>query len=91
MLREKYILILLESLPLSARGTKHTQCLLWRFHLHICLRPNVGVPEDRGDLAVEAAAERLPGGRQPQAKWNRQPQGFAEGKHGKDGDSREAE
>lgn len=53
--------------------------------------PNVGVPEDGGDLTVEAATEGLPGGRRPQAEWDRQPQGITEGKRGKDGDAGQTE
>lgn len=60
-------------------------------HLPNCLHPNVGVPEDGRDLAAEAAAEGLPGGRQPQAGWDRQPQGFAEGEHREDAAAGEAE
>lgn len=67
----------------------HTQYLL--FQLSSFLGPYVGVPEDRRDLTVEAATERLPGGHQPQADWDRQPQGITEGKHSKDGDARETE
>lgn len=66
---------------------------VWRGSLHLpnCLRPNVGVPEDGRDLAAEAAAEGLPGGRQPQAGRDRRPQGFAEGEGGEDGAAGEAE
>lgn len=53
--------------------------------------PNVGVPESRGDLTLEAATERLPGRRRPQAKWDSWPQGVTEGNHSKDGDARETE
>ena len=38
------------------------------FDLYNSFCSNVGVPEGWGDLTVEAAAERLPSGRQPQAK-----------------------
>ncbi len=49
------------------------------------------MPEDRRDLTVEAAAERLPGGCQPQAERDCQPQGVAEGKHSEDGEAGETE
>lgn len=52
---------------------------------------DVGVPEDRRDLVVEATAERQPSRRQPQTKRDCQPQGVTEGKHGKDGDAAETE
>lgn len=39
-----------------------------QFHLHNCLCLNVGVPKDRRDLTVEAAAKRVPSGCQPQAE-----------------------
>lgn len=60
-------------------------------HLPKCLHPNVGVPEDGRDLAAEAAAEGLPGGRRPQAGRDRQPQGLAEGERCEDGAAGEAE
>lgn len=60
-------------------------------HLPNCPHPNLGVPEDGRDLAAEAAAEGLPGGRQPQAGRDRQPQGFAEGACGEGGAAGEAE
>lgn len=69
--------------------TAHSQHLLSQ--LHNCLCPNIGVPEDGRDLTAEAAAERLSGRRRPQAERDRQPQGFAEGERGKDGDAGEAE
>lgn len=50
---------------------------------------SAGVPENRGDLFVEAATERLPGRRQPQAKRDRLPPSVTEGEQSQDGDTRE--
>ena len=55
------------------------------------LSPNAGVPEDRGNLIVEAATERQPGRRQPQAERDSQPEGVTEGEHSEDGGARQTE